>query len=141
MFFQIKPKPRKNPLKKLQKTRESPAGSRTASAMSHETKTKPHNPRGKRQKKSAAAYPQRIKSERGDSNARPLRPERSALPTALLSVLRMQSYEKIDNIIASANFFTQKFARYKKTSYFCTRNSAMTEKTKRCHSSVGRAKD
>ncbi len=27
-------------------------------------------------------------SERGDSNARPLRPERSALPTALLSVLR-----------------------------------------------------
>ena len=31
-------------------------------------------------------------SERGDSNARPLRPERSALPTALLSVLRLQSY-------------------------------------------------
>ena len=29
-------------------------------------------------------------SERGDSNARPLRPERSALPTALLSVLRVQ---------------------------------------------------
>ena len=26
-----------------------------------------------------------FKSERGDSNARPLRPERSALPTALLS--------------------------------------------------------
>ena len=28
-----------------------------------------------------------ILSERGDSNARPLRPERSALPTALLSVV------------------------------------------------------
>ena len=27
----------------------------------------------------------RLMSERGDSNARPLRPERSALPTALLS--------------------------------------------------------
>ena len=27
----------------------------------------------------------RYSSERGDSNARPLRPERSALPTALLS--------------------------------------------------------
>ena len=102
--------PKKSPQKATK--RESPAGSRTASAISHETKTKPHNPRGKRQKKSAAAYPQRIKSERGDSNARPLRPERSALPTALLSVLRMQSYEKIDNIIASANFFTEKFARY-----------------------------
>ena len=50
VFFQIKAKPRKNPLKKLQKTRESPAGSRTASAISPETKTKPHNPRGKRQK-------------------------------------------------------------------------------------------
>ena len=34
----------------------------------------------------------RLQSERGDSNARPLRPERSALPTALLSVLRMQRY-------------------------------------------------
>ena len=33
-----------------------------------------------------------IMSERGDSNARPLRPERSALPTALLSVLRLQRY-------------------------------------------------
>ena len=29
--------------------------------------------------------PRFLKSERGDSNARPLRPERSALPTALLS--------------------------------------------------------
>ena len=42
------------------------------------------------------------KSGRGDSNARPLRPERSALPTALLPVIllvffqiRLQSYKKI----------------------------------------------
>ena len=34
-----------------------------------------------------------LQSERGDSNARPLRPERSALPTALLSVLRVQKYK------------------------------------------------
>ena len=32
-------------------------------------------------------------SERGDSNARPLRPERSALPTALLSDFAVQSYK------------------------------------------------
>ena len=31
-----------------------------------------------------------ILSERGDSNARPLRPERSALPTALLSDLQFR---------------------------------------------------
>ena len=34
-----------------------------------------------------------LKSERGDSNARPLRPERSALPTALLSDFAVQSYK------------------------------------------------
>ena len=42
-----------------------------------------------------------IVSDRGDSNARPLRPERSALPTALLSERsclsqnRVQNYEKV----------------------------------------------
>ena len=34
---------------------------------------------------SFATSPEKFMSERGDSNARPLRPERSALPTALLS--------------------------------------------------------
>ena len=34
---------------------------------------------------SFATSPKKFMSERGDSNARPLRPERSALPTALLS--------------------------------------------------------
>ena len=36
-------------------------------------------------KTSFATPPEKFMSERGDSNARPLRPERSALPTALLS--------------------------------------------------------
>ena len=36
----------------------------------------------------------RLLSEWGDSNARPLRPERSALPTALNPDLQMQRYSK-----------------------------------------------
>ena len=36
-------------------------------------------------------------SERGDSNARPLRPERSALPTALLSDFVRIDAAKVEN--------------------------------------------
>ena len=41
--------------------------------------------KGDAAKMSFATSPEKFMSERGDSNARPLRPERSALPTALLS--------------------------------------------------------
>ena len=41
--------------------------------------------KGDAAKMSFATSPKKFMSERGDSNARPLRPERSALPTALLS--------------------------------------------------------
>ena len=104
--------PKKSPQKATKNKRVPGRKPNRIRAYRPKRKQSPITLAGKGKKKSAAAYPQRIKSERGDSNARPLRPERSALPTALLSVLRMQSYEKIDNIIASANFFTKKFARY-----------------------------
>ena len=58
-------------------------------------------------------------SERGDSNARPLRPERSALPTALLSaVLRVQRYalsKEMPNILC---FFPKLLGNTEKSSIF-----------------------
>ena len=41
----------------------------------------------KKQKRQPKLFDCRLVSERGDSNARPLRPERSALPTALHSAI------------------------------------------------------
>ena len=92
----------------------------------------------------------RFSSEWGDSNARPLRPERSALPTALHSdcnVCFSFAIAKVDIILIPAKekrfFFTKKlfflfssylFWRLKFLVYLCTAKP-------RCHSSVGRAKD
>ena len=92
----------------------------------------------------------RFSSEWGDSNARPLRPERSALPTALHSdcnVCFSFAIAKVDIILIPAKekrfFFTKKlfflfssylFWRLKFLVYLCTAKP-------RCHSSVGRAND
>ena len=64
----------------------------------------------------------RLVSEWGDSNARPLRPERSALPTALHSVtfdganiVQIYKTEKFLKI------FIKIFAQIKNLSYLCTR--------------------
>ena len=64
----------------------------------------------------------RLLSEWGDSNARPLRPERSALPTALHSVtfddaniVQLYRNEKF------LKFFIKTFAQIKNLSYLCTR--------------------
>ena len=101
-------------------------------------------------------------SERGDSNARPLRPERSALPTALLSdcVAKVQiiyelwimndklfSLPRLKRLLKGLKitFGEEKMKYYKKKrKWFCGfKNSCYlcTRKTERCHSSVGRAKD
>ena len=45
-------------------------------------------------------------SERGDSNARPLRPERSALPTALLSEVRCKSTTIFGDTKTLGDFFS-----------------------------------
>ena len=61
-------------------------------------------------------------SERGDSNARPLRPERSALPTALHSVTK--SITKIYQKTKTEKFlkiFIKSFARLIFLFYLCTR--------------------
>lgn len=55
----------------------------------------------------------RFLSERGDSNSRPLRPERSTLPTALLSDFAMQSYTIFSQKNSFLNFFLVKFAKEK----------------------------
>ncbi len=47
-----------------------------------------------------------LESERGDSNARPLRPERSALPTALLSVCGCKVSASYENYKIKTIFFT-----------------------------------
>ena len=61
-------------------------------------------------------------SEWGDSNARPLRPERSALPTALHSVTfdgaKIVQKNKNEKFL---NFFLKTLAQYKNLSYLCTR--------------------
>ena len=61
-------------------------------------------------------------SEWGDSNARPLRPERSALPTALHSVTfdgaKIVQKNKNEKFL---NFFLKTLAQYKNLPYLCTR--------------------
>ena len=100
-------------------------------------------------------------SERGDSNARPLRPERSALPTALLSECSFQAVQsyckkaklrkkepinstKCPNIHNKRIFFGKKLATFIFMLYLCTRKTEtlpLQQSFWRCHSSVGRAKD
>ena len=62
-----------------------------------------------------------LSSERGDSNARPLRPERSALPTALLSDC-VAKVGIIFNLKNKFDIFLIKICRFKKYVYLCTRN-------------------
>ena len=63
-------------------------------------------------------------SEWGDSNARPLRPERSALPTALHSVtIDGANIVQIYITEKFLNFFIKTFAQAKKMPYLCTRKS------------------
>ena len=64
----------------------------------------------------------RLVSEWGDSNARPLRPERSALPTALHSVtIDVANIVHLYKTEKFLKFFIKIFARVKNLSYLCTR--------------------
>ena len=78
-----------------------------------------------------------VKSGLLDSNQRPLRPERSALPTALNPDLRVQRYGKFLNYVHFLEEISNKICRNdKKHLSLHTQNE-----NKWCHSSVGRAKD
>ena len=81
-----------------------------------------------------------FESERGDSNARPLRPERSALPTALLSDCGCKGTPFFDiNKPFKEKYYIKKtnfsLAHSKNISTFAT------AKQKGCLSSGGRASD